>query len=108
MSVELTNEEILVLLEKIPKLDKNSYIKERLNQFKPKLTDEEKRDKINLQARELYLKNADDIKARLVKKYAVNQDYKAATKIRALARYYKIKEQKTETKKIENIIYKLI
>jgi len=50
-----------------------------------------------------YNKNKPTILARLQKKYAVNQDYKEATKARALARYYKLKTFKTilEEKEIE-------
>jgi hypothetical protein len=46
-------------------------------------------------SRNFYNKNKPVILARLQKKYAVNQDYKEATKARALARYYRLKTFKT-------------
>ena len=42
-------------------------------------------------SRNFYNNNKPVILARLQKKYAVDQDYKEATKARALARYYRLK-----------------
>jgi hypothetical protein len=48
-------------------------------------------EKDRIRARATYANKRDIILARLQKKYAVDQDYKEATKARALARYYKLK-----------------
>ena len=53
-------------------------------------------EKDRIRARATYANKRDIILARLQKKYAVNQDYKEATKARALARYYRMKTDKNK------------
>ena len=53
-------------------------------------------EKDRIRARATYANKRDIILARLQKKYAVNQDYKEATKARALARYYRMKTEKNK------------